>query len=191
MEFLTMVNEPKVTSVVADGFESKDAETRAPQNAELKYWLLGGAGIFMGIDKKTIVHIPNVNSGESLKRKYDEVNIILDAIGEVEKVDSETGIIYLNRRGDGKVLKVADLVNDTPKERERIVSYLREMQSADDMDLIIALGMAKEGFDWPWCEFALTVGFGPNHPHVSSLLRHTCPDLFSGSLCHIVMNVSR
>lgn len=53
MEFLTMVNEPKVTSVVADGFESKDVETQAPQNAELKYWLLGGAGIFMGIDIAT------------------------------------------------------------------------------------------------------------------------------------------
>jgi hypothetical protein len=27
------------------------------------------------------------------------------------------------------------------------------------MDLIIALGMAKEGFDWPYCEHALTVGY--------------------------------
>ena len=27
------------------------------------------------------------------------------------------------------------------------------------MDLIIALGMAKEGFDWPFCEHALTVGY--------------------------------
>ncbi len=27
------------------------------------------------------------------------------------------------------------------------------------MDIIIALGMAKEGFDWPWCEHALTIGY--------------------------------
>ena len=27
------------------------------------------------------------------------------------------------------------------------------------MDIIIALGMAKEGFDWIWCEHALTVGY--------------------------------
>ena len=33
------------------------------------------------------------------------------------------------------------------------------MDSLDDMDLIIALGMAKEGFDWPYCEHALTVGY--------------------------------
>ena len=28
-----------------------------------------------------------------------------------------------------------------------------------DMDIIIALGMAKEGFDWIWCEHALTIGY--------------------------------
>ena len=33
------------------------------------------------------------------------------------------------------------------------------MKSVDDIDLIIALGMAKEGFYWPWCEYALTVGY--------------------------------
>jgi hypothetical protein len=33
------------------------------------------------------------------------------------------------------------------------------MKSVEDMDLIIALGMAKEGFDWPYCEHALTVGY--------------------------------
>jgi len=110
-------------------------------------------------DKKTILHIPNVNSGESLKRKYDEVNFILDAIGDVIKVDSETKVIYLKRHTDGKTIKVADLVNDNSSERDLIVNYLREMKSVDDMDLIIALGMAKEGFDWPWCEYALTVGY--------------------------------
>lgn len=31
-------------------------------------------------DKKTILHIPNVNSGESTKEKYEEVNAILDSI---------------------------------------------------------------------------------------------------------------
>ena len=110
-------------------------------------------------NKKTILHIPNVNSGESLKRKYDEVNFILDAIGDVIKVDAATKVIYLKRHTDGKTIKVADLVNDNSRERDLIVNYLREMKSVDDIDLIIALGMAKEGFDWPWCEYALTVGY--------------------------------
>lgn len=110
-------------------------------------------------DKKTILHIPNVNSGESTKDKHQEVDTILDAIGDVVKVDSETGIIHVKRKSDGKLLKVADLVNDNSKDREKVVAYLREIKSVDDMDLIIALGMAKEGFDWPYCEHALTVGY--------------------------------
>ena len=110
-------------------------------------------------DKKTILHIPNVNSGESLKMKYDEVNFIIDSIGKVIKTDSITGVIHVKRHSDGKLIKIADLVNDNQQERDRITNYLRDMKSADDMDLIIALGMAKEGFDWPWCEYALTVGY--------------------------------
>jgi len=110
-------------------------------------------------DKKTILHIPNVNSGESTKDKHNEVDTILDAIGDVEKVDSATGVIYIKRHTDGKVLKVADLVNDNQKDRDKIQNYLRTIKSVDDMDLIIALGMAKEGFDWPYCEHALTVGY--------------------------------
>lgn len=110
-------------------------------------------------DKKTILHIPNVNSGESTKQKYDEVNFILDEIGEIIKQDSETGVIHLKRHKDAKILKVADLVEDNSRERDKIVNYLRNAGSVDDMDLIIALGMAKEGFDWPYCEHALTVGY--------------------------------
>ena len=110
-------------------------------------------------DKKTILHIPNVNSGESTKDKHNEVDFILDAIGSVVKQDSDTGVIHIKRHSDGKVLKVADLVEDNSRERDKIVKYLRNMDSVDDMDLIIALGMAKEGFDWPFCEHALTVGY--------------------------------
>ncbi|MGD9929556.1 MAG: DEAD/DEAH box helicase [Mangrovibacterium sp.] len=110
-------------------------------------------------DKKTILHIPNVNSGESTKDKHNEVDFIIDAIGNVTKQDPDTGVIHVKRHSDGKMLKVADLVEDSQRERDKIVSYLRGIKSVDDMDLIIALGMAKEGFDWPFCEHALTVGY--------------------------------
>jgi superfamily II DNA or RNA helicase len=113
----------------------------------------------LNTDKKTILHIPNVNSGESTKDKHNEVDTILDAIGDVTKVDSDTGVIFVKRHTDGKILKVADLVNDNPKDREKVITYLRNIKAVDDMDLIIALGMAKEGFDWPFCEHALTVGY--------------------------------
>ena len=110
-------------------------------------------------DKKTILHIPNVNSGESTKDKHNEVDFIIDSIGSVVKQDAETGVIHVKRKSDGKILKVADLVEDNSRERDKIVAYLRDIKSLDDMDLIIALGMAKEGFDWPFCEHALTVGY--------------------------------
>lgn len=107
---------------------------------------------------KTIIHIPNVNSGESTKDKYDEVNQILDLIGDVDYQDEDTGIIYVKRHEDGKLLKVADLVDDQAS-REKVVTYLRNIKELDDLDIIIALGMAKEGFDWPFCEHTLTVGY--------------------------------
>ncbi len=109
-------------------------------------------------NKKTILHIPNVNSGESTKDKLNEVDLILDIIGEVDHQDHKTGVIYVKRDGDGKMLKVANLVDDSV-DRDRISNYLRTMKNEDDMDIIIALGMAKEGFDWPYCEHALTVGY--------------------------------
>lgn len=110
-------------------------------------------------DKKTILHIPNVNAGESTKDKYNEVDTILDQLGTVVSQDDKTGVIYLERKKDGKQLKIANLVDDNPKNREIIVEYLRNMKNVQDIDLIIALGMAKEGFDWPYCEHALTVGY--------------------------------
>lgn len=108
-------------------------------------------------NKKTIVHIPNVNSGESTKDKYGEVDHILDALGEVQRQDSRTGIVTV-KHVSGKLLKVADLVTDTPIRRE-VQEYLRNVERPEDVDVIIALGMAKEGFDWPFCEHVLTVGY--------------------------------
>lgn len=110
-------------------------------------------------DRKTILHIPNVNSGESTKKKHDEVGFIIDSIGEVQHQDQETGLFYVKRHSDGKLLKVADLVWDDDKDRNRVMNYLRTVEKAEDLDLIIALGMAKEGFDWVFCEHALTVGY--------------------------------
>ena len=120
---------------------------------------LNAIGEVLDTNKKTILHIPNVNAGESTKEKHDEVDAILDVVGTVTSQDPITGVIHVKRHGDGKIIKVADLVNDVPADRDKIVAYLRNMKHVDDMDLIIALGMAKEGFDWPFCEHALTVGY--------------------------------
>ncbi|WP_324292980.1 DEAD/DEAH box helicase [Labilibaculum manganireducens] len=110
-------------------------------------------------NQKTIIHIPSVNSAESSKEKYEEVNHIIDVLGELEFQDENTGVLNIKSHKTGKTLKVADLVNDNPKSRDKISVYLREVKSVDDIDIIIALGMAKEGFDWPYCQHALTIGY--------------------------------
>jgi superfamily II DNA or RNA helicase len=109
--------------------------------------------------KKTIIHIPSVNSAESSREKYEEVGHIIDALGDLESQDEKTGVLYVKSKRSNKILKVADLVNDNPKERDKISAYLRDSNAPDAIDIIIALGMAKEGFDWPYCEHALTIGY--------------------------------
>lgn len=111
----------------------------------------------LDLSKKTIVHIPNVNSMESTGAKLDEVDKILDVIGDVQNRDPDTGIYRVKTRDD-KILFVADLVTDDAQ-RINVLNYLRNIKSANEMDIIIALGMAKEGFDWPWCEHVLTIGY--------------------------------
>jgi superfamily II DNA or RNA helicase len=112
-------------------------------------------------DEKTIVHIPSVNSRESTKDKIREVEHIIEALGEWQGIDPATGF-QLVRTPKGRMLKVADLVDDDPGRRDRVSSALKDpMQKGnrEHVDIIIALGMAKEGFDWIWCEHALTVGY--------------------------------
>ena len=110
-------------------------------------------------DLKTIIHIPSVNSAESSKEKYDEVDHIIAVLWTLEYQDETTGVLHIKSNKTGKILKVADLVQDNPKSRDKITAYLRKIESADDIDIIIALGMAKEGFDWPYCQHALTIGY--------------------------------
>lgn len=111
---------------------------------------------------KTIVHIPNVNARESLKDKQREVDEILNGLGEWKGVEAATGF-HLVETTDGRVLKVADLVDDSdPAQRTKVLTALKDpaqKNNRDHVDIIIALGMAKEGFDWIWCEHALTVGY--------------------------------
>src|SRR5690606_18855746 len=108
---------------------------------------------------KTIIHIPSVNSAESSKEKLEEVDHIIDCIGDLEYQDTETGVMYVKSKRSGRILKIADLVNDNQKERDKITAYLRGVKTPEDIDMIIALGMAKEGFDWPFCQHALTIGY--------------------------------
>lgn len=111
-------------------------------------------------EEKTILHIPNVNSRESTKDKIKEVEHILNELGEWQGTDEKTGF-HLVKCASGKILRIADLVDDDAK-RAKVLTSLRDptqKNNRDHVDIIVALGMAKEGFDWIWCEHALTVGY--------------------------------
>ena len=111
--------------------------------------------------EKTILHIPNVNSRESTKDKHREVEHIIDALGDWHGTDPVTGF-QLVKTAAGQVLKIADLVDDEAVKRDKVSTALKDpaqKDNRDHVDIIIALGMAKEGFDWIWCEHALTVGY--------------------------------
>jgi superfamily II DNA or RNA helicase len=130
------------------------------------YYFYGGAYAdeilsVLNPHEKTIIHIPNVNSRESMGDKIKEVEHIIHELGDWQGVDPETGF-HLVKSADGKVLKIADLVDDDNAKRPKVQAALKLpalKKNRDFVDIIIALGMAKEGFDWVWCEHALTIGY--------------------------------
>jgi hypothetical protein len=130
-------------------------------------------------DQKTIIHIPNVNSRESTKvGKTKEVEEIMHALGKWKGIDPVTGF-NLIERPDGRILKIADLVDDEPWKREKVIGALKQQSekfNRDHVDIIIALGMAKEGFDWIWCEHALTVGYRSSLTEIIQIIGRTTRD---------------
>lgn len=119
---------------------------------------LSAIGEVLDVNRKTLIHIPSVNSrAASGLGKLSEVEEIMKICGTVGEKDYNTGITEVVTP-EGRVLKFADLVEDSPKERSILQAYLQRMDRKDEVDIIIALGTAKEGFDWPWCEHCLTVG---------------------------------
>lgn len=128
--------------------------------------------------EKTIVHIPNVNSRESTKDKHKEVEHIIDSLGEWKGLDPETGF-QLVETSEGRMLRIADLVDDEATKRDRVSAALKDpaqKNNRDHVDIIIALGMAKEGFDWIWCEHALTVGYRASLTEVVQIIGRATRD---------------
>lgn len=136
------------------------------KNLDIGYYFYSGSyadDILKVLDpaEKTIVHIPSVNSRESTKDKIREVEHIIEELGEWQGTDPVTGF-QLVKTPEGRLLKIADLVDDDALKRDRVSAALKDPKQKhkrDHVDIIIALGMAKEGFDWIWCEHALTVGY--------------------------------
>ena len=143
----------------------------------------GALDAVLDTNKKTIIHIPNVNSKESTQvGKHEEVTRIFDLIGTWIEQDSETGVEIIETP-DGRRVKVANLVEDDPLHRAKITQYLSDVAKNDiaGVDIIIALGMAKEGFDWPYCEQALTIGYRASLTEIVQIIGRCTRDSYNKS----------
>jgi superfamily II DNA or RNA helicase len=162
---MTPLEEAKFDTVTYTYYEQLNGYEHLKQ-LDMGYFFYSGSYVddilnVLDPSEKTIIHIPNVNSRESTKDKIREVEHIIGALGEWQGVDDATGF-QLVKTPEGKVLRIADLVDDDTGRRDRVSAALKnptQKHNRDYVDIIIALGMAKEGFDWIWCEHALTVGY--------------------------------
>lgn len=179
---LTPEDEAKFDTVTYTYYEQLNGYEYLKQ-LDIGYYFYSGSYVddilqVLDPDEKTIIHIPNVNSRESTKDKIQEVEQIIDALGTWQGVEPETGF-QLVATPAGRLLRVADLVDDDPAKRDRVAAALKDDKQHDNrdhVDLIIALGMAKEGFDWIWCEHALTVGYRASLTEIVQIIGRTTRD---------------
>jgi hypothetical protein len=132
----------------------------------------------LDVREKTIIHIPSVNAREGTKDKIKAVEHIIGKLGDWQGSDPATGF-QLVETTSGRVLRIADLVEDEPARRDRVSAALRDptqKNNRDHVDIIIALGMAKEGFDWIWCEHALTIGYRASLTEVVQIIGRATRD---------------
>lgn len=143
----------------------------------------GALEAVLDTSKKTIIHIPNVNSKEATQiGKHEEVQQIYGLIGEWQEQDPDTGVEILKTE-DSRLLKVANLVEDEATHRSKLDKYLSEVaqEDIDGIDIIIALGKAKEGFDWPYCEQALTIGYRSSLTEIVQIIGRCTRDSYNKS----------
>ena len=141
----------------------------------------GALDAVLDTHKKTLVHIPNVNSKEStLVGKLEEVQRIYDIMGKWLRKEEDSNIDII-QTSDGRELRVANLVNDEKSHREKLAHYLSEKARYDigAVDIIVALGMAKEGFDWPYCEHALTIGYRSSLTEIVQIIGRSTRDSYN------------
>lgn len=109
---------------------------------------------------KDIIFIPHPTSRHSMGDKYEEVKSI---IGEYQKihggkiVKTVDGLTIL--RGKDKDFRILDLVDENRRaEKKEFLSGRFLKEDPDALDVIITLGMFKEGADWIWADRAIIVG---------------------------------
>jgi superfamily II DNA or RNA helicase len=109
---------------------------------------------------KTLVYIPSVNSHDTIGSKDEDVFGVLRAIaGNAHPiVEDEDKAIMRVQRGE-KWIKVVNLVDPYLREQKKAaIIAAHEKPEPDDIDVIVALGIFKEGGNWGWADREIIIG---------------------------------
>jgi len=108
---------------------------------------------------KSIVYIPPVGSSYSSGDKHQDVYKVYESIAQKknpEIVNQRDGVTKVKR--GNKWIKVVNLVDEkNRKEKQRIIEADHNSEESN-IDVIIALGMFKEGANWKHAEECLIIG---------------------------------
>ena len=109
---------------------------------------------------KDIIYIPHPKSRHSTGDKYQEVKSIFHEYQKAhtgELIDTADGLNIL--QSPVKAFKMLDLVDEDRRiEKKEFLNSDDLKEQRDALDLIIALGMFKEGANWIWADRSIIVG---------------------------------
>lgn len=107
---------------------------------------------------KDIIYIPHPKSKHSTGDKYEEVENIISKYKKIHGgrlSESDTGLTSLCHK-DGE-FKIIDLVDENLRsEKKDYIGGIKDQRDA--LDVIVALGMFKEGANWIWADRSIIVG---------------------------------
>jgi superfamily II DNA or RNA helicase len=108
---------------------------------------------------KSIIYIPHPLSLYSVDNKHNDVLEAIKGIaGNNNPKIKKEGVLTLVKRGNSWI-KVIDLVDINQREEKKAyIQKSHSLKNKNDLDVIIALGMFKEGANWRWAERSIIVG---------------------------------
>lgn len=110
----------------------------------------------------TIIYLAKRNSRYATGCKYKEVDQIIKQLAKGGKVKREGTLILAGG------LKILDLVTEAGRGKRK--AHLDEIKAREDLDVILALDMCKEGFDWVWAERSIIVGERHSIPEMIQMI---------------------
>lgn len=110
---------------------------------------------------KTIIYLPSVHSKYVFENEKDGIagkiiaaEKIISLLGK-KISETEDGVITVKR--GTRLLKVINLVDDRVDRRPK-KDYINKIKNIDDLDVIITLGMFKEGANWIFANQGIIIG---------------------------------